>query len=104
MTPEERLITHRAEDARLDKAVDAVLRTEEGRAVVGFLFRRAGYNKTVSAIDPRNAEIIPTSSAYNDGRRSLYIDLRNHASAELLHVVEAEAERLEPINPPHKEK
>lgn len=83
----------KAASKKLDAQIDAVLRTEEGRALFGLLFRLANYNGVVSAIDVRNHEILPASSAYNDGRRSLYVDLRRRASYDLLQAAEALAER-----------
>lgn len=83
----------KASAKKLDAQIDLVLRTEEGRALFVLLFKLANYNQIVSAIDPRNAEIIPASSAYNDGRRSLYVDLRRRASYDLLQAAEALAER-----------
>lgn len=83
----------KTESAKINAAIDAVLRTEEGRTLFVLLFKLANYNQIVSAIDPRNAEIIPASSAYNDGRRSLYVDLRKRAAFDLLQAAEALAER-----------
>lgn len=80
-------------EKKLDSQIDAVLRTEEGRALFVLMFRLSSYNMNVSAIDPRNHEILPASSAYNDGRRSLYVDLRRRASYDLLQAAEALAER-----------
>lgn len=83
----------KAAEKKLDSQVDAVLRTEEGRAVFAFLFHRAEYNGTAVAVDPSSHEILPLSSAYNAGRRSLYLDLRRRASYDLLQAAEALAER-----------
>ena len=81
----------------LTAAIDAVLSTDPGRKLFALLFKLSAYNRVVSAIDNRNSEILPASSAYNDGRRSLYVDLRQLASYDLLKPAEELAERPEPI-------
>ena len=85
------------------KAVDVVLGTEEGRLVFAHIFHLCSYNMNSSVVDPRNSEILPSSSAYNDGRRSVYVGLRRLASYDLLKAAEDLAERPVPAAPASKE-
>ena len=82
-------------DAKEDKlagALDAILKTEEGRIVIKYLFNISGYNKTSIAGDSRSGEVMPMATIYNEARRELYIRLRSWASPELLGPVEMAAE------------
>lgn len=84
-----------AADKQIRADVDDVLSMPNGagKRVFAYLFKTSNYSSIVSAIDPRNAEIIPSSSAFNDGRRALYVGLRRKASYDLLKAAEELVER-----------
>lgn len=83
----------KAANAKLRGQVDAVLRTEEGRALFVHLFHSCLYNQNTSSVHPQTAEVLPGASAYNDGMRAVYISLRRLADFDLLQAAEALAER-----------
>ena len=84
-----------AEERKLRGAVDAVLQTESGREVFKHLFHICGYNKTSIVADPRTGAVAVDGTVYNEGRRSVYIQLRLRASRALLTPVEEAAEEAE---------
>lgn len=90
---EEMMKARKAAVAKLRGSVDAVLRTEEGRAVFAYLFHDSLYNQNTTSVHPQTGETLPGATAFNDGRRALYISLRRLASYDLLQAAEELAER-----------
>lgn len=80
------------EEAKLRVAVDEMLRTPAGRAVMIFLFHLCGYNRSSIAADPYTGEVQTVATQHNEAMRLVYLKLRAKASRELLAPVEAEAE------------
>ena len=76
----------------LGQQVDAVLRTEEGRALFAHLHRYCAYNRCGLAFDATTRCVEPVTTALNEARRGVYIHLRELASRELLAVAEELAE------------
>ena len=93
------------EEAKVRRAWDALLRTEDGRIVWADLFRFCGYNRSAFAVDPATGELQPLASAHNETLRSVYVELRRKVSPAVLAPVEfaAEFEGIQPPAPP-KEK
>ena len=73
----------RREAARLRQSVDAVLKTEAGQVMWGFLFRVCGYNKT-SLTQKTDNDIAEMPTACKEAQRLVYIELRKLASPEIL--------------------
>ena len=98
MSGEENKKIRDVKEDKLAGALDAILKTEEGRTVIKYLFDISGYNKTSIAGDRRNGDVLTNATIYNEARREIYIRLRGWASPELLGPVEmaAELERLSP--------
>ena len=82
----------RSKARRVRVAIDTVLKTEAGRTLFTHLFEACGYNRSSVAVDPTNRDYQPLASAFNDARRSVYINLRDLATPALLAPVELAAE------------
>lgn len=80
------------DDVRMRNVVDAVLKDENGRELIGWLFLRCGYNKSSFVVDPTTFEVRADSIIHNEARRRVYIELRNLATGSLLAPVEEAAE------------
>jgi hypothetical protein len=80
------------EGSKVGKHVDAVLRTESGRALWVELFHKCGYNLSSLRVSRVTGDIAPLSTECAETLRALYIDLRRLASPELLAVAERMAE------------
>ena len=74
-------------------AVDAILKTEEGRRVWGLLFRLTGYNQS-SLIRRTDGEVSALSTECMEAQRLIYIKLRKKASLAVLLPVEARIEEV----------
>ena len=86
----EALRRQKAEDGdRL--AIDAVLKTEEGRRVWGLLFRFCGYAESAVVLNGAGVQR-DDMRLYLESRRSVYVQLRKMASPAVLHPVEARIE------------
>jgi len=81
----------KAAEAKIHRAVDAVLRNENGRIVFMYLHNICGFAK--SGIALRQGTFDEKGTAYNEVRRGVYIRLRQKATSALLAPVEEEAER-----------
>ena len=81
------------EKLRLSGAVDEVLKTESGRLVFIELFNICGYNRNDLALNSGTKTLDVQSSLYNMARRSVYIELRELATPELVRAAEALAEQ-----------
>lgn len=78
--------------ARVLQAFDALLKTEDGRIVWGWLFDRCGYNKPI-LLRTAGGDVAPISTECAAAQREVYRDLRKMISApELLAQAEYEAE------------
>ena len=78
--------------ARVAKAFDALLKTEDGRVVWGWLFERCGYARPV-LMRMASGDIAPLSTEAAAAQREVYRDARRMISnPELLVVAEFEAE------------
>lgn len=82
------------EEAILRKDIEEVLSSQAGQRLFAWLHRNSGYAMPASVV--RDREILPLSSAYNDGRRALYITLRGKADPKLLRDAEELSERRGP--------
>ena len=76
-------------------AIDTVLKSNAGQTLFAHLFEICGYNLSNTAADRKTGDYQPLASAYNDARRSVYIDLRNRATVALLAPVELAAEEAQ---------
>lgn len=94
----------KGEEARLRGDVDNVLRTASGRALFRYLFKICGYSKSSIVVNPRTFEVNERAVVYNESRRSVYVQLRQAATKELLTPVEeaAEAEQATANQKPQK--
>ena len=88
---------------KLRAHIDAVLRTEAGRAVFAYLFRACGYNVSSIVINRVTGEIAPLSTECKEAQRLIYINLRQLASRELLAAAEELAEVPVSITPNSEE-
>ncbi len=79
-----------AED-KLGVAVDAVLRTPEGRTVFAYIMHLCGWLQADVPVDALQ-QVNTSALAHNATRRFIYQKLRSRATLELLHPVEQEAE------------
>lgn len=77
--------------ARLRAAVDALLKTEEGRLVWGWFFERCGYNKPV-LMRLAGGDVAPLSTEALAAQREVYVAARKLATPELLARAEYETE------------
>lgn len=91
MTTEKKKIVNQ-ETGKLGKHIDAVLRTESGRALWAALFHACGYNVSSLRFNQQTGEIAVLSTECYEAQRRVYINLRRLASRELLAVAEQLAE------------
>ena len=92
---EHAIAARKAKDHRVRVAIDTVLKSAAGQTLFAHLFEICGYNLSNTAADRKTGDYQPLASAYNDARRSVYIDLRNRATVALLAPVELAAEEAQ---------
>ncbi len=85
------------EDKKLGHAVDAVLRTEEGRTVWAALFRLCRYNQFSVRISRATGDLAPISTEAAAAQRDIYVEMRRWPSRELLIAAENLAEEPIPL-------
>lgn len=90
------------EDLDIKTAVDTVLKTEAGRALWVWLFRRCGYNKSVLIVSRTTGDVAPLSVEARGAERDVYVDLRRLATPELRVVAEQIAEAI--VKPQEEER
>ena len=79
----QKALVERAIEARKMKlrkvkaALDTVLKSDAGRTLFTHLFEACSYNRSSVAVDMKTGDYQPLASAFNDGRRSVYINLRD---------------------------
>ncbi len=81
-----------AEEEKLAKSIDEVLRTEPGRVVWAHLFHICGYNQSSLTLNRQTGDVAVLSTECKEAQRRIYLDLRNRASRELRAVAEELAE------------
>ncbi len=81
-------------DESLGQHIDAVLKTESGRALWAYLFHACGYNASSLSRLPGGGDILPLATECKEAQRLVYINLRKLASRELLVKAEDIAETL----------
>ena len=89
-------------EVKLRRSVDAVLRTEHGRALWAHLVVKCGFFET-SLTRTSNGEVAPLSTECKEAQRLLYLNLRKLASPELRAVAETLAEVSVPITTPEED-
>ena len=92
---ERAIAARKAKDHRVRVAIDTVLKSNAGQTLFAHLFELCGYNLSNTAADRKTGDYQPLASAYNDARRSVYIDLRNRATVALVAPVELAAEEAQ---------
>jgi len=80
------------ETRKIGECADAVLRTEEGRALWAYLYRYCGFHQTSLVYDKSTGGIELVTSALNEARRGVYIHLRGIGSRDLVAKAEEIAE------------
>lgn len=89
------LAARKLKEQRVRVAIDTVLKSNAGQTLFAHLFELCGYNLSNTAADRKTGDYQPLASAYNDARRSVYIDLRNRATVALIAPVELAAEEAQ---------
>jgi len=85
----------REHEKKLRESFERVSKTEDGLFVLMHLCRCSGFARHVRAID-RMGRVDGEGSAYNDGRRSIYIEeVRPRLSVSRLVAVEEAAENID---------
>jgi len=92
---EETLKKLAARNGRLRVVVDSLLRTEDGREFFMHLHSICGFAKSDTVVNPVTHEIATASTAYNNARRDIYVEIRKLATRVLLTPVEEAAELRE---------
>lgn len=65
-----------------------VFATPEGLMVLRDISELAGHNQTSVIVDPTTGEINIDSTVYNEARRNLYLQIREHVRPSILKKVE----------------
>lgn len=78
--------------ARFRASINEQLKTRAGQDLLVGLFHLCAYNQTSVVSDPETGEVMSSATAYNDARRSVYVDLRKQMDPELRAKMEALAE------------
>lgn len=72
----------------LKSSFNAVAKTPDGRAVLRYLMRDCGYNKSAVVQDPTTFEINTVSTVWNEAKKDVYERLRNYIDKEELIKIE----------------
>lgn len=76
------------EDAQLKRDLNETFDSPAGRRSLLWLINLCGYHKFDTVADPTSGEIMIKSTLYNQGRRNLYISIRQHLKKPILIDVE----------------
>ena len=79
-------------DNELRRAVDFLLKNDQGRIFWSYLFNICGYNKPSLTRFAGNGDVAPMSTECKDAQRLIYLELRKLATPELLAKMEFQAE------------
>ena len=83
--------TARVESEKAQRMAGECFAKESGQFMLNYIMRKCGFEDLLTVIDGETREISPTSTVYNLGRRSVYLDLRSllkPANSELLSEIE----------------
>lgn len=82
----------KAEHERLKDAIEAVSDTVPGKVLLRYLNYICGFDKSSLVVHPQTGEINAVATAYNESRRSVYLQLRSMVPVAVLKEVEYPAE------------
>jgi len=92
----------------IGKSIDAVLRTDDGKAVWAWLFHACGYNRSSLRISRVTGDLAPLSIEAAAAQRDIYVELRGLASpglrAEAEELAEMPAPKIEEVKPEEERK
>lgn len=77
---------------RFRAAANEMGKSRAGQDFMVGIFHLCAYNQTSVVSDPETSEVLPGATAYNDARRSVYVDIRKMIDPELRAKIEALAE------------
>lgn len=84
-----KLLAAREKEAKeMRDAIDAVLSTDSGKKLWGYLCRVCGFNRSSLVLDFQKGDVRAEGTTYNEARREVYLRLRTFASPERLKEVE----------------
>lgn len=72
---------------RLEEAFNTVASTESGKTVLQWIMRESGFQDLNASVDPTRGLLI-NSLVYNEGRRSVYVGMRQFIDPDLLSAIE----------------
>lgn len=88
MTNKDKVDSREKERNSLKSSFNAVAKTPDGRAVLRYLMRDCGYNKSAVVQDPTTFEINTVSTVWNEAKKDVYERLRNYIDKEELIKIE----------------
>ncbi len=62
--------------------------TEHGKRVLEYIYKECGFSLSVAAFNQAQQEISPLATLYNEGRRSIYLNIREHLNKDLAGEIE----------------
>ncbi len=78
----------KAYSTKISKACNTVFSTKEGRVLLKYLVEESGIFKGSVLSSGQTGEILEKATIYNEGRRSLYLDLRDLIRPDILKKAE----------------
>jgi hypothetical protein len=77
-----------AERAKLKKAVEAVVATDNGKDLIKFLHRICGYDQDNLVLNRQTGEVDTVATTIHEGRRGVYLRVRALVPIEVLRQIE----------------
>jgi hypothetical protein len=82
-------VKKKAEDVTA-KAWDTISRSYEGIDVLKDIYQMTEYDAALIRYDPRSSEMNPYATMYNNGRRSVWLEIRAKLTPEQRSLIESE--------------
>jgi hypothetical protein len=82
---------------KLRRRINGTFDTVSGLKTLRFIAEMCGHNKTSVCVNPTAAEINEKAMVFNEGRRSVYLELRKFLDGELLFKAEYEKSNEEDL-------
>jgi hypothetical protein len=83
---------HQEEYKKAREALNEALKDRNAQIIVRHLAKICGFFQSSVVVDPSTREVNLNSVVYNEGRRSVYLDLRRMMSDDLRRAVESKGE------------
>jgi hypothetical protein len=80
----------RAKQNTTEKAWDRIVRSYEGIDVLKDIYQLTEYDGALIRFDPNTSELNPYATMYNNGRRSVWLEIRAKLTPEQRSLIESE--------------